>query len=52
MSQDSIFGLPIPVALALVATVLVVLVLGRVLLSLSGPVRVREPDQEESAWPH
>jgi hypothetical protein len=60
MSQDSIFGLPIPVALALVATVLVVLALGRVLLSLTAPVRVREPgcavqcdtDEEEPAWPH
>jgi hypothetical protein len=47
MSQDSIFELPIPLALA--ATLLVVLALGRVLLSLSAPVRVRDPSQEESA---
>jgi hypothetical protein len=58
MSQDSIFGLPIPVLLALAATVLVLLVLARILLSLSAPVRVREPgcaeqadtDQEDAAW--
>jgi len=47
MGQDSIFELPIPVAL--VATVLVVLGLARILLSLSAPVRVREPNQEERA---
>ncbi|MFC5547709.1 hypothetical protein [Massilia aerilata] len=47
MSQDSIFELPILMALA--ATVLVVLALARILLSLSAPMRVREPSQEERA---
>jgi heme A synthase len=58
MSQDSIFGFPIPVLLAFVAAVLLLFALARILASLSAPVRVRDPgcaaqceaEKEEAAW--
>ena len=59
MSQDLVFGFPIPVVLAFGALVLVLLAVARVLVAMGRPVPVRDPcsfepcdaEQEETAWP-